>query len=141
MTDLPLMGYPRLNQNHYYHSRALYPPNPSLMTTAERPYLLAGAGGSGELGSKVCSWPGALMTFPPSTCAHTGVPDTHGSASISSIVALLLGFISSILPIIFLLSRGRRRSSLHGPLITSCLPADNGSGVAAAPASGVDASG
>lgn len=47
------------------------------------------------------------------------VPETHGSAKISANVALFFGSISSIRPIIYLLSLGRSRSSRHGPLMTS----------------------
>ena len=71
-------------------------------------------------GSKVCSCPPALITFPTSSCLQTGVVQIHGSSSISSSVALFLGLTSSILPIIALLSLGKRRSRRQGPLMTSC---------------------
>jgi hypothetical protein len=47
------------------------------------------------------------------------VPETHGSAKTSAKVALFLGSISNMRPIICLLSLGRSRSSRHGPLMTS----------------------
>jgi hypothetical protein len=47
------------------------------------------------------------------------VPATQGSARTSSNVARFFGSISNIRPMMCLLSRGRRRNNLHGPLMTS----------------------
>lgn len=85
-------------------------------------------------GSSVCSWPAALTTLPPSSCLQTGVFIIHGSAIMSSSVARCLGLIWSILPIIVLVSLGRRRSNRQGPLITSCFGASiRGPGLSASP--------
>ena len=59
------------------------------------------------------------MTRPPSSCRQMTVPETHGSSKISDIVARFLGSSSSMRLMIYLLSRGRSRSSRHGPLMTS----------------------
>lgn len=59
-----------------------------------------------------------FITVAPS-CLHIGVPDTQGSSRISANVARFFGSISSIRPIICLLSRGKRRRSLQGPFMTS----------------------
>lgn len=59
------------------------------------------------------------MIFPWSSCRQIAVPETHGSARTSSNVARFLGSISSMRPMICLLSLGRRRNRRHGPLITS----------------------
>lgn len=81
-------------------------------------HFLFGCSDVSLLGSKVCIWPGARMTLPPSSCLHTGVRCTQGSAWTSSRVARFFGSISSIWPMICLVSRGRRRNRRHGPLMT-----------------------
>ena len=69
-------------------------------------------------GSRVCSWPEALIIRVPS-CRQTGVSVIHGSCIMSSNVALFLGSTSSILAMIALLSLGSRRNKRQGPLMTS----------------------
>ena len=53
------------------------------------------------------------------SCRQQSEPEIQGSAMISGILALRLGSISSMRPIICLLSFGNRRSRRNGPLITS----------------------
>jgi hypothetical protein len=59
------------------------------------------------------------MILPPSSCEQTWLLMTHLSLRTSSSVARLLGSSSSILPIMCRLSRGSRRRSRQGPLITA----------------------
>jgi hypothetical protein len=59
------------------------------------------------------------MTFPPGSWRQITVPETQGSSKTSDIVARFFGLISSIRPMICLLSLGKRRRRRHGPLITS----------------------
>jgi hypothetical protein len=63
------------------------------------------------------------MTCPLSSCLQIGVPETQGSSKTSAIVARFLGSISSMRPMICLLSLGKRRRRRHGPLMTSGLAA------------------
>lgn len=67
----------------------------------------------------MCVCPGAWMISPPSSCRQMTVPETHGSARTSSMVARFLGSISNIRAMICLLSLGSRRSRRQGPLMTS----------------------
>src|SRR5579862_8585256 len=93
-------------------------------TTSREIYFLELFGASEApvpaLGSKVCVCPSAQTTGPSSPCLHARVDDIQESDKISSRVARLPGLISSILPIIFRLSRGSKRSKRQGPLMTGC---------------------
>lgn len=75
--------------------------------------------GGGVGGSRVCVWPGADIGLPSESWRHITVSLTQGLSSICPIVALFFGSSFNIDPIISLLSLGRRRSNLSGPLITS----------------------
>lgn len=86
----------------------------------KRESYFTGAGAE-DGGSSVWVCPAALMTcVVVGSCRHIGVPLTQGSSRTSAIVARFLGSISSILPIICLVSLGNNRNNRHGPLITSC---------------------
>lgn len=97
---------------------AKLPPIPVHPNSGERFDYFEDAG-DGAGGSSVCVWPSARMIWPWSSCRQMTVPETHGSARTSSIGARFLGSISSIRPMICLLSLGKRRRSRHGPLMTS----------------------
>lgn len=59
------------------------------------------------------------MTVPDNSCRQITVFATQSSSKTSDKVALSLGSICSMRPIICLLSRGKSRNSRQGPLMTS----------------------
>lgn len=90
-------------------------------------FATLGAGVPPPPGSSVWSCPFALITMPhvlsgPTSCLQTCCSSNarliQGSLSTSSIVALFLGSISSIRPMICLDSRGSNLNNRQGPLIT-----------------------
>lgn len=65
--------------------------------------------------SRVCRWFVDLWTVPLSSCLQIWVELIQESCHMSSILALFVGSSSNILPMMFLVSRGNKRSNRVGP--------------------------
>jgi hypothetical protein len=120
-----------MDQERQNASQLVIPRTPSSQSNAKPPshfpgqisqfdyFDFEGTGVEEAGGSSVCVWPSARMIFPWSSCLQIAVPETQGSSRTSAIVARFFGSISSMRPMICLLSLGKRRKRRHGPLITS----------------------